>query len=166
MGRPTIVHRDLKLTQFILIDGAYKLNDFNCAAFLTWNEKRTEYCDTHSSHNTSAVSKDALNLCHILYQLFTGRHMSRPHFWHILVKGKHPTATDTALLKSNHPFDTLTLKALDMCWTFDLRGRPNVRELADLLRGALNISESTSSTRPLRYQNANSTARKKQMDAI
>lgn len=43
-GRPTIAHMDIKANQFILIDGVYKLNDFNLCHFLTWNKTANEYC--------------------------------------------------------------------------------------------------------------------------
>lgn len=43
-GRATMAHTDIKPNQFILLDGRYKLNDFNRIKFLTWNKERNEQC--------------------------------------------------------------------------------------------------------------------------
>jgi len=43
-GRATIVHMDIKANQFILINGTYKLNDFNMCEFLRWDPEEEEYC--------------------------------------------------------------------------------------------------------------------------
>ena len=43
-GRPSIAHTDITLSQFILVDGSFKLNDFNPARFMRWNITRNEPC--------------------------------------------------------------------------------------------------------------------------
>lgn len=39
-----MVHDDIQLTQFLLVDGRLKLNDFNRAEIMLFNEKDQEYC--------------------------------------------------------------------------------------------------------------------------
>lgn len=43
-GRPTICHMDVKANQFILINGTYKINDFNMCEFLKWDPEEDRYC--------------------------------------------------------------------------------------------------------------------------
>jgi serine/threonine protein kinase len=43
-GRATMVHKDIKPEQWILIDGMFKLNDFNLCKFLSWNPEQKQYC--------------------------------------------------------------------------------------------------------------------------
>ena len=42
--RPSATHGDLSSKQFILIDGQFKLNDFNAGRLLGWNPKTKETC--------------------------------------------------------------------------------------------------------------------------
>jgi Protein kinase domain len=55
-GRATIAHKDIKTEQWILIDGMYKLNDFNMCKFLTWNPKRKQYCGYSYGYSEGRVS--------------------------------------------------------------------------------------------------------------
>jgi hypothetical protein len=50
-GRASIAHTDISPAQFILIDGIYKLNDFNRAKFLLWSRKNMTVCDYHIGKN-------------------------------------------------------------------------------------------------------------------
>jgi hypothetical protein len=43
-GRASIAHTDISPSQFIQIDGIYKLNDFNRARFLRWNDEKDKAC--------------------------------------------------------------------------------------------------------------------------
>lgn len=55
-GVPSMVHSDITLSQFILIDGIYKLNDFNRVRFLTYNKKKGELCGFRVGNNPGTVS--------------------------------------------------------------------------------------------------------------
>ena len=55
-GRATIVHMDIKPDQWILLDGRYKLNDFNLARFLTWDPVKQQNCDVASGYSGGRVS--------------------------------------------------------------------------------------------------------------
>jgi hypothetical protein len=57
MGRATIAHTDIKPDQFILLDGVYKLNDFNRARFISWNPIQNKQCGFHFTDNLGKVSR-------------------------------------------------------------------------------------------------------------
>jgi len=54
-GRASIAHTDITPTQFIEINGFYKLNDFNRARFLTFNQKTNEPCTYEIGNNPGTV---------------------------------------------------------------------------------------------------------------
>ena len=56
LGRPTIAHTDITGAQFIYIDGIFKLNDFNRARSIRWNEKKNETCGFNVASNRGDVS--------------------------------------------------------------------------------------------------------------
>jgi serine/threonine protein kinase len=58
--RATIAHTDINPDQFLLVDGVYKLNDFNRAKFLSWDPERDEQCGFTFELNQGNVSADVL----------------------------------------------------------------------------------------------------------
>lgn len=42
--RPIMAHTDIKLSQFVKVGSKFKLNDFNRARFLMWNEEKKKIC--------------------------------------------------------------------------------------------------------------------------
>ena len=62
-GRATIAHTDIKPDQFLLINGTYKLNDFNRAHFLSWDTERNEHCGHTVSLNEGIVSTMQCLVC-------------------------------------------------------------------------------------------------------
>ena len=56
-GRPSIAHTDITTSQFVYIDGRYKLNDFNRCRFITWNQKTNEQCGFFVGNNPGHVSE-------------------------------------------------------------------------------------------------------------
>jgi hypothetical protein len=50
-GRASIAHTDISPSQFIQIDGIYKLNDFNRARFLRWNNETDKACPYYIGKN-------------------------------------------------------------------------------------------------------------------
>jgi serine/threonine protein kinase len=54
--RATIAHTDIKPDQFLLLDGVYKLNDFNRARLIKWNPKRGKQCGFYFEDNLGVVS--------------------------------------------------------------------------------------------------------------
>ena len=50
-GLPAIAHTDISPYQFVISRGLVKLNDFNRARFLPWNEKKDEVCTYDVGNN-------------------------------------------------------------------------------------------------------------------
>uniref|UniRef100_A0A7S2UMR9 Protein kinase domain-containing protein n=1 Tax=Attheya septentrionalis TaxID=420275 RepID=A0A7S2UMR9_9STRA len=50
-GQASIAHTDITPTQFLLIDGFYKLNDFNRARFIRWNRHEDKPCTYRVGNN-------------------------------------------------------------------------------------------------------------------
>jgi hypothetical protein len=55
-SRATMLHLDIKPSQWIHLDGMYKLNDFNLAKFLSWDTKRKQYCGHATGYSGGRVS--------------------------------------------------------------------------------------------------------------
>jgi len=155
-GRATIAHTDIKPAQFLKVNGRYMLNDFNRCRFLYWNRKRNRPCAFQLKSNGSGVWRapeeyllqpetekiDVFSLGNVLYFLLTGKEpfldkMSSLDAIELIKKGKHVSITDDDILSSTHPFDTTTLKALDMCFVYDPKKRSSAREVANLFRRAI-----------------------------
>jgi tRNA A-37 threonylcarbamoyl transferase component Bud32 len=60
-GRPSIAHTDITTSQFVYVDGRYKLNDFNRCRFIAWNQKTNEQCGFFVSKNPGHVSTRSAN---------------------------------------------------------------------------------------------------------
>lgn len=60
-GRATIVHRDIKVNQFILVNGMYRLNDFNLAHLMRWNQEKDEYCEFEGRGYKTNVSRASID---------------------------------------------------------------------------------------------------------
>ena len=65
-GRASVAHTDITPGQFILVDGKYKLNDFNRARLIRWDKEKNEPCGFHVGNNPGKVS-DAVFLFLILF---------------------------------------------------------------------------------------------------
>lgn len=69
--RATIAHTDINPKQFLLMNGVYKLNDFNRAQLLSWDPKRDKHCGFYFEYNLGPVSHDAIRQILICYRLLT-----------------------------------------------------------------------------------------------
>lgn len=55
LGRgAAIAHSDVSASQFILVDGTYKLNDFNKCNFIQWDEIKQEPCKFYTGNKAGA----------------------------------------------------------------------------------------------------------------
>ena len=50
-GRPSVAHTDISPSQYIRVNGVYKLNDFNRARFLRYSETNHTICPFYVGHN-------------------------------------------------------------------------------------------------------------------
>lgn len=55
-GQASIAHTDITPGQFVLVDGVYKLNDFNRARFIRWSRTGNEPCGYYVGRNPGKVS--------------------------------------------------------------------------------------------------------------
>lgn len=60
-GRPSIAHTDITTSQFVYVDGRYKLNDFNRCRFIAWNQKTNKQCGFYVGSNPGHVSMRNIN---------------------------------------------------------------------------------------------------------
>jgi hypothetical protein len=61
-----IVHDDIQLSQFLVSDtGKLKLNDFNRAEIMLWNEKDNEYCKYKNYAGRGDVSVFDVDACYV-----------------------------------------------------------------------------------------------------
>lgn len=101
-GRVTMVHGDLKPSQFIRMpNGEYKLNDFNRCDFASW--KDNEYCKVEGDNFQELVSADILELGKLFNYMLRGK---RPY---------DDPNTVTSPLNSTHPYDIYVKRAMHMC---------------------------------------------------
>ena len=67
-NRATIAHTDIKPDQFLLLDGMYKLNDFNRAHLISWDPNQDKQCGFYFEYNLGTVSHVAIRQILICYQ--------------------------------------------------------------------------------------------------
>ena len=169
-GRATMVHTDIKPHQWILINGEYRLNDFNRNIFLSWNaalQRTNKFTFTDNeglwrSPEEYAFAKedekiDVWSLGNVLYFLLSQGKMpfaTTGISWTIATviervkQGGHPTIKDENILQSKHPYDVAMLEAMKRCFITDPKKRASSGEIRQLFSKALNQlpSETTSST--------------------
>lgn len=75
-GQASIAHTDITPSQFIMIDGKYKLNDFNRCRFIRWNRTDDKPCSYLVGRNPGKVSIHVVCIigtvcCHICIHVFS-----------------------------------------------------------------------------------------------
>lgn len=153
-GKATFADEDIKPDQFLLVDGVYKLNDFNQGRPL-WRdpageqicEERTqtdgEYQSPESEQGTGEITEkaDIYSLGYVFYFLLTGEnpfHRMDPVQQQERRKmGTIPEIHDKSILTSTHPFDITVRKAMGMCLKYSPDDRPSAKEVAAFLLKAL-----------------------------
>ena len=165
-----MVHTDIKPHQWILINGEYRLNDFNRNIFLSWNaalQRTNKFTFTDNeglwrSPEEYAFAKedekiDVWSLGNALYFLLsqgkvpfatTGISLTTATVIERVKQGGHPTIKDENILRSKHPYDVAMLEAMKLCFIMDPKKRASSGEIRQLFSKALNQlpSETTKST--------------------
>lgn len=143
-------HGDYATKQYILIDGRFKLNDFNRGRFIRWNKVLKEPCPYKIGSNdgkfrapeeynyipeTAAI--DVWALGSIFVELLTGHGV-----WHgykteeaqaLIGKGQLPPIPDE-LRNSKDPVNQVLLKGIELCYVFDPKERPKAGVVVDFLK--------------------------------
>eukprot|EP00980_Cylindrotheca_fusiformis_P021777 scaffold8600_cov111-Cylindrotheca_fusiformis.AAC.9 len=149
-GISSMSHGDYASKQYILIDGRFKLNDFNRGRFIRWNPTLKEPCTYTIGNNdgkfrapeeyryvpeTAAI--DVWALGSIFVELLTGKGV-----WHgytvkkaqaKIAAGELPPIS-SKLLNSTDPVDQVLLKAIDLCYVYEPRDRPKAGVVVDFLK--------------------------------
>jgi len=148
-GISSMTHGDFAGKQYILINGVFKLNDFNRGRFLRWNPNINKTCPYTIGHNdgkfrapeeykyipeTAAI--DVWALGSIFVKILTGHGV-----WHgldeetaqkYIIDGKTPPLLKEK--KSKSPITRILLRAIDMCYVYEPKDRPKAEVIVDFLK--------------------------------
>eukprot|EP00978_Attheya_sp_CCMP212_P008458 scaffold19863_cov52-Attheya_sp.AAC.4 len=148
-GQASIAHTDITPTQFLLIDGFYKLNDFNRARFIRWNHNEDKPCTYRVGSNPGKFRSpeeynyfnqtekvDIYSMGNIFYALLTEfwpfEDMKEKDATEQVKKGKTPLIP-IAVRESTDIMDKVLLNATAMCWIKNPEERATARQVADYL---------------------------------
>ncbi|CAJ1968770.1 unnamed protein product [Cylindrotheca closterium] len=146
----SMTHGDLASKQFILVDGKFKLSDFNRGRFLRWDEKTNEPCPYTIGSNdgkfrspeeydyipqTSAI--DVWALGSVLVQLVTGEEAWDGYENEVaqsaIVAGKLPPFREKIKYPSD-PINQVLVKAIGMCYVYEPKDRPKAGAVVEYLK--------------------------------
>eukprot|EP00980_Cylindrotheca_fusiformis_P021776 scaffold8600_cov111-Cylindrotheca_fusiformis.AAC.8 len=149
-GISSISHSDFASKQYILIDGRFKLSDFNVGRLLGWNPKLKEPCPYTVGNNDSkfrspeeykylpeTAAVDVWALGSLFVEVLTGSYV-----WHgykaeparaEIFKGNLPPAV-LAFQDSTDPVDQVLFKAIKLCYVYDPKDRPKAGVVLEFLK--------------------------------
>jgi len=148
--RPSVAHTDISPTQFVKVGDRYKLNDFNRARFLSWNETKQKVCSFSISNNPGKnrspeeYSKgkpltekiDLYSLGNIFYMMLQKewpfKEMDSKEARHMVKHGYRPSFY-ADVWNSTDPYDIVVKEAMLKCHEQKPQDRASARELANLM---------------------------------
>eukprot|EP00980_Cylindrotheca_fusiformis_P021774 scaffold8600_cov111-Cylindrotheca_fusiformis.AAC.6 len=149
-GISSISHGDVATKQYILIDGRFKLNDFNLGRFIRWNPILRKACPYTVGNNngkfrspeeyeylpeTAAI--DVWALGSILVELLTGTYVWAGYTATTaraeIIEGELPPILSD-FENSTDPVDQVLLKAIDLCYVYEPSDRPKAGVVVDFLK--------------------------------
>mmetsp|Transcript_10335 Transcript_10335/g.23177 ORF Transcript_10335/g.23177 Transcript_10335/m.23177 type:complete len:546 (-) Transcript_10335:2253-3890(-) len=152
-GQASFSHTDISPGQFILIDGIYKLNDFNRARLIMWNKEKDEPCPFYVGNNPGKFRSpeeylylgetekiDVYSMGNIFFSLLTGAwpyEDIKTKEAQKLIKTNHRPPIPERQKESKHPLDIALLSAIDMCWAQDPSDRSTAREVEAYLEAEI-----------------------------
>eukprot|EP00978_Attheya_sp_CCMP212_P016409 scaffold42990_cov56-Attheya_sp.AAC.6 len=152
-GQASIAHTDITPGQFIWINGAYKLNDFNRCRFIRWNVKEDKPCGFSVGNNPGnfrapeeyaydleSEKVDIYSMGNIFYLMLTKKWpfqgVKDKEIYKKVQAGERPKFPKR-ILESKEPTDIVILKAIVMCWVQNPEKRATAREVSDFLNKEL-----------------------------
>lgn len=149
-----IVHDDIQLSQFLLTDdGHIKLNDFNRAEVMLWDEDNNEYCKYRNGkgHGNYRAPEEYMNkpldekidvfsMGNNIYALLTGLWM----FYDMdddegavqkRIDGEMPYIDERYRTRS-FP-EAKLVEIMERCWVYDPKERADIFEVVDFLKHAI-----------------------------
>lgn len=155
-SKPSIVHNDIKVNQFILVDGKFKFNDFNKAKYLIYNKETDEVCPNKNAITSNAKAfhspeeyrgdrltekVDVYSLGNIIFTVLARKYpfkgVEHADARKMIMAGTRPTLPDD-ILNSKDPRNEVLVKAMQLCHKQDPSERPTAREIAYMLEDAVN----------------------------
>jgi len=150
-----VVHADLTIKQYLVVEGRVSLADFNLGVFLKRNSTDPSRACTfklpfhygvvrapeeyrNKGNITEPLTKaiDVFSLGSILYNLLTGNKvwsgMKKGRAQESVANGIRPRIS-SSIVNSTDPVDQILMRAIDMCYVYDPKERPTAREVADFL---------------------------------
>lgn len=148
-GQASIAHTDITPGQFIMIDGLFKLNDFNRCRFIRWNSQKNEPCGYRVGsnpgkfrspeeymHNSQSEMVDIYSMGNIFYSLLTElwpfEELEDKEAKKKIKAGDRPPIPDE-LRHSDDPSVKTLRNAIDLCWIHSPRKRATAREVENYI---------------------------------
>jgi serine/threonine protein kinase len=152
-GLASVAHADIAPSQYVLIDGVYKLNDFNRARFLRWDASKGKPCPftvgSNPGKNRSPEEYaympetekiDVYSLGNIFYMLLQEEwpfeDVSSKVASVRVIEGTRPTFY-ADVWNSTHPVDVALKTAMLMCHVHNPKERSTARAVAVHLTSVL-----------------------------
>lgn len=155
-GQAAFAHTDVDMTQFVYVDGHFKLNDFNRGRFISWNEEKGEPCKFYMPYNPNRFRSpeeynyewltekiDIYQMGNIFYSLLTNKMpfeeiRDTRKVWTKVKAGERPVVPDY-FMRSVDRVDVFLLGAMEMCLRQNPEERATAREVANFLVDRLQI---------------------------
>ena len=148
-GQSSIAHTDITPSQFIMIDGIFKLNDFNRCRFIRWNEFKDQPCGYHVGrnpgkfrspeeyrHEIQSEKVDIYSMGNIFYSLLTGlwpfERTKEKYAQRLIMSGQRPPIPPEISDDDDPALKTL-IHAIQMCWVQDQYERATARDVEQYL---------------------------------
>lgn len=151
-GVASVSHNDFDTDQLLLIDGVYKLNDFNLAYLLKRDGNTKEVCRNYMRVNSSLRKVHAPEETHdrrvdnakaddyvagnVMYYILTNKWIfegvGNKKSVELLRQGKRSPFPDN-IKNSKDPAVQALMKGIKMLWTHNVEERPSARMVSDYL---------------------------------
>ena len=152
-GVAAVAHTDITTSQFLFLDGRYKLNDFNRCRFISWNNETDSPCAFYVGNNPGTFRSpeeyeydfltekvDVYSMGNVFYSILTERWPFQDEEGGVgqekVKKGERPAMPDEIQNTSDPALQAL-MRAARLCWKHDPILRPTSREIAEILQADL-----------------------------
>jgi serine/threonine protein kinase len=152
-GRASLAHTDISLGQFVKVGNQYKLNDFNRARFIRWNNETHTACPYWVGSNPGRFRSpeeyrydpqsekvDVYSLGNIFYTLLMEESpfhdVSSKQAKHIVKHGGRPELSDTIVNSTDASIGAM-VEAMELCHVRYPESRATARQVATLLQSKL-----------------------------
>uniref|UniRef100_A0A6U5LPY7 non-specific serine/threonine protein kinase n=1 Tax=Corethron hystrix TaxID=216773 RepID=A0A6U5LPY7_9STRA len=161
LDRPTIIHRDISLVNYVIVKGRMKLNDFNGSYMIKWDKERDQPCNIRDHQfcgydgrrvdarspeecldNPLSAKLDVYGLGFVLFNLLTGKRpyhlepgnktLTNDDYRQLIVNDIPPSLSNK--IEDSKDSATIAVKtAIRMAMTHFPQERPTAKAIADYL---------------------------------